>query len=231
MKNFTCLLLGGLCVAGALAAVAEDQLTLFEFNTEPEIKTVVTDLKDSKDKLKSFSLAVPPTAGKSFAAEFELDLKTFNHYAQLHLGLGNGKNQKLQLVFSMGDDRVPRCAFVAQTVAGLGARIKPFEPVPLGKLRLSIDYSSARRTVRFLIRNQEGKTLYDSGAVKISGKFNLDRFVVGVAENADEAGEISYDADAGALFCRSYVGVEGEYPYAIEGSLDNIAVRRESDGK
>lgn len=30
------------------------------------------------------------------------------------------------------------------------------------------------------------------------------------------------------LFFRSYVGVEGEYPYTVEGMIDNVAIRVET---
>lgn len=99
MKHITRILLGGICSAG-IAVSAADSSTLFEFDSEPELKPVVSKQKDSKDALKEYLLPITPTEGRSFALECDLELKTFNHYAAVLIGLSNGKQQKLLMKFT-----------------------------------------------------------------------------------------------------------------------------------
>lgn len=227
MKHITRILLGGICSAG-IAVSAADSSTLFEFDSEPELKPVVSKQKDSKDALKEYLLPITPTEGRSFALECDLELKTFNHYAVVLIGLSNGKQQKLLMKFNMGDDRLHRCAFIAQALAGISSRIRPFDKVELGKMQVAIEYSAEKRTVIYLLRDAGGKEIYTTGPVRVNGKFNLTNFVIGVTEDDNEAGEVSFDPAAKALFFRSYVGVEGEYPYTVEGMIDNVAIRVET---
>jgi len=211
-----------------LSCMAAEKITTFEFAADPGLKTVKEPNPGQKTTwLKTF-LPIPATNGNSFVMEFDLNIKTFNHYGTLMIGLDNGKTQCFDFVFNKDDSRINRCHLRAQAVKGLAAKIKPFENIKPGKMRAAIDYNASERMVVFSLSDSAGKELFSSGKIKVAGKVDLNRFVIGVTQNEDEAGEISYDPSAGAIFCRSYVGVEGEYPYAVEALVDNVAINTES---
>lgn len=227
VKHWKHVLLGGIFSAG-IAAAAADGTTVYEFETAPKLEPVTVKIKDSTNMRKNYFLPVTPTEGRSFALEFDLDLATFNHYAALYVGLTNRKMQKIEMEFCMRDDRLRKCTFITQALAGITARIKPFDKVEPGKMRVAIEYSATGRTVTYTLRSADGGELHTTGPVKVGGKLNLTDFVIGVAEDENEAAEVSFDPAAKALFFRSYVGVEGEYAYTVEGMLDNVAMHVEA---
>ena len=123
-----------------------------------------------------------------------------------------------------------RCRPRVQVVLGVSVPIKEFAPVstvPTFKAKAFIEYDAAKRVIKFSLLDAEGKPLFAMEEISVKGKFNLKEIQIAVANSEDEVSEISYDPDTKALFTRSYVGVEGEYAYMIEGTLDNIIVNVE----
>ncbi|MBQ4481535.1 MAG: hypothetical protein II943_12950 [Victivallales bacterium] len=211
------------------ALFAEDTVTKFTFDTDPNLKTIAAENKDDpRHPLLTSTLKLKaPTNGQSFSFSADLDLTTWHHYGWFIFGLGDGTRQKAQFAFTMGDNRVRVCHPRVQVVPGITVRIKDFEPVstlPAFKAKATIEYDAAKRVITLSLRDAEGKPLFTTGEVAVKGKFNLKEIQIAVANSEDEVSEISYDPDTKALFARSYVGVEGEYAYMIEGTLDNIIV-------
>ena len=211
------------------ALFAEDTVTKFTFDTDPNLKTIAAENKDDpRHPLLTSTLKLKaPTNGQSFSFSADLDLTTWHHYGWFIFGLGDGTRQKAQFAFTMGDNRVRVCHPRVQVVPGITVRIKDFEPVstlPAFKAKATIEYDAAKHVITLSLRDAEGKPLFTTGEVAVKGKFNLKEIQIAVANSEDEVSEISYDPDTKALFARSYVGVEGEYAYMIEGTLDNIIV-------
>ena len=211
------------------ALFAEDTVTKFTFDTDPNLKTRAAENKDDpRHPLLTSTLKLKaPTNGQSFSFSADLDLTTWHHYGWFIFGLGDGTRQKAQFAFTMGDNRVRVCHPRVQVVPGITVRIKDFEPVstlPAFKAKATIEYDAAKHVITLSLRDAEGKPLFTTGEVAVKGKFNLKEIQIAVANSEDEVSEISYDPDTKALFARSYVGVEGEYAYMIEGTLDNIIV-------
>ena len=231
MKRTLVTILLAVFVANAL--FAEDTVTKFTFDTDPNLKTVAAENKDDpRHPLLTSTLKLKaPTNGQSFSFSADLDLTTWHHYGWFIFGLGDGTRQKAQFAFTMGDNRVRVCHPRVQVVPGITVRIKDFEPVstlPAFKAKATIEYDAAKRVINLSLRDAEGKPIFTTGEVAVKGKFNLKEIQIAVADSEDEASEISYDPDTKALFARSYVGVEGEYAYMIEGTLDNIIVSVET---
>ncbi|MBR6470655.1 MAG: DUF2283 domain-containing protein [Victivallales bacterium] len=227
MKRTLLTLLFAGFVANAL--FAEDVVTQFTFDTEPRLKTVALENKDDARHpflATTFKLKAP-TNGQSFAFSADVNLTTWHHYGWLVFGLADGTRQKAQFAFTMGDNRVRVCRPLVQVVPGVPVAIKEFAPVstvPTFKAKAFIVYDAAKRVIKFSLLDAEGKPLFTTEEISVKGKFNLKEIQIAVANSEDEVSEISYDPDTKALFVRSYVGVEGEYAYMIEGTLDNIIV-------
>lgn len=231
MKKTLVTILFAVFVANAL--FAEETITKFSFDTAPKIKTTATENKDDpRHPLQSTTLKLKaPTNGQSFSFSADLDLTTWHHYGWLIFGLGDGTRQKAQFAFTMGDNRVRVCRPRVQVIPGVQVPIKEFAPVstvPTFKAKATIEYDAAKRVITLSLRDAEGKPLFTTGEVAIKGKLTLKEIQISVADSEDEVSEISYDPDTKALFARSYVGVEGEYAYMIEGTLDNIIVSVET---
>jgi hypothetical protein len=231
MRHFFANLL--LVVLCATALRADETVTKFTFDTDPRLKTIAAENKDDpRHPLLTTTLKLKaPTNGHSFSFAADLDLTTWHHYGWLIVGLGDGTRQKAQFAFTMGDNRVRVCRPRVQVVPGITVRLKDFEPVstlPAFKAKATIEYDAAKRVITLALRDTAGKPLFTTGEVAVKGKFNLKEIQLAVANSEDEASEISYDPEAKALFVRSYVGVEGEYAYMIEGTLDNIIVSVET---
>ena len=205
-----------------LEVIANEKVA-FSFETDP--KVTCTEEKGSgeqKNMFRTFRLSLPPTEGKSFSLEFKLNILRFHHYGKLMVGLSNDKGQEIDLLFNLDDGRIRRCFPRVRIAKGLDIRIKPFEAVEQGEYVVAIDYLHAEQNVLIALRDSTGKELFSTGKIRATGKLNLNTFYASVMDSGEGVSEISYSPAEKLILWRSYVGVEGEYPYVIEGTLDDI---------
>jgi len=199
------------------------ETTALKFETAPTIKCAEEKRADeARHAFQTMNFPLPESNGQSFSLEFKLNIQKFAHYGRLCVGLTNAKGQQIELSFLQQDDRIRRCTPLVQIAQGLDVKIKPFEPIEPGKMVVAFDYVATARTLTITLSKEDGTKLFTSGAVKVAGKINVNNFKIGVQDNGDGVSEISYNADGQCMFWRSYVGAEGGYAYAIEGTIDDI---------
>lgn len=172
------------------------------------------------------AVPVPETRGGDFAAEIAFSIEKFQHYGVVQLALTDAEEKaRVECRFSMGDDRVQRGVFSAQSAPGMTAELPVFQKAEPGAYRLQITYDSTRRLLNLALRNAEGEKVYTAENIAFRKRANFSKLILTVTSDQDQNGEISYLPDRQAVYFLSYVGNEGNYAYMIEGTLNSIKMR------
>lgn len=198
------------------------------FDVDPNLE--ITKLPEGQPFIEAV-LPLPPTGGKDFVMEFDLNIVRFNHYASVEIGIKESATERRSYIsLSKADDGIPRCRFITSLGPGFSFETKkPFEgEVTEDKYRMG--YNALKRSIQWTVTDTQGEVVYSSEPIKLAGAFQADQIWFRVITSSKDwkgtdLSEIYYDPEGKYILVRSHIYTEGTYPYLVECNFDNLTVR------
>jgi hypothetical protein len=163
---------------------------------------------------------VPPSGGRSFELQFDLDTIRTWFYGSIQVSLvsSDGKS-KLDLNLYRGDhEQGPYFQLSITNEDGIIVRERMAHMIePRKSYRIRARYKRGGY-VRTTIQDRESNTLWDTGEIPIHGSLQLDQLRLGI--RSGPTSELRWDEKHEAMFLRGTIGPK----YPLSGYIDNVEV-------